>query len=385
MLSRSGRLLAITSLAFLVIGGTATSQAADGGIWHVAKRSGSVWVTRRGVEFVSLGNDTALAPGDEIRTGRNGRVLLTRGQERILISPNSSIGIPVKSADGYPTTITERAGSILLEVDKKRVRHFEVETPYLAAVVKGTHFRVTVSKVGGRVDVLRGQVLVTDFKSGQNVLVLPGQSARDFARGRAGLSMSGTGTFSPIHQGKPRSSGVRALLIPKDGLHRPHLASNDLKDRTRGSDALARADTHSASETANGTVRIRAALGEVKLDFNKVTHGLAHGFNPSQARAPSRGEVASGTNSAVSTTNAGDNGSANGLGNGGGNGNGIGNGGSNGNGLGNGGGNGSGLGNGGGNGNGVGIGNGQGNGLANGLVNGVGNALGKGKGHGKGG
>src|SRR6185436_6771770 len=98
--------------------------------------------------------------GDSISTGPNGRVLLTRGAETILVSPNSSIGIPEKKGD-LSTTITQRAGTILLEVEKRNVKHFEVETPYLAAVVKGTQFRVTVDKATSRVDVVRGQVEVT--------------------------------------------------------------------------------------------------------------------------------------------------------------------------------------------------------------------------------
>ena len=63
----------------------------------------------------------------------------------MLISPNSVVGLPTENKDGLSTTIVQQAGSILLEVEKRNVKHFEVETPYLAAVVKGTQFRVTVN------------------------------------------------------------------------------------------------------------------------------------------------------------------------------------------------------------------------------------------------
>ncbi len=92
-------------------------------------------------------------PGNTVRTGRNGRVLLVRGEESILIAPNSVVGLPSEKKEGLATTIKQQAGSILLEVEKKSVKHFEVETPYLAAVVKGTQFRVTVSASGVKVDV----------------------------------------------------------------------------------------------------------------------------------------------------------------------------------------------------------------------------------------
>ena len=71
-------------------------------------------------------------------TGGNGRVLLIRGQETILVAPNSVISVPAEKKDGMQTTILQQAGSIVLEVEKQNVQHFEVETPYLAAVVKGT-------------------------------------------------------------------------------------------------------------------------------------------------------------------------------------------------------------------------------------------------------
>ncbi len=129
-----------------------------------------------------------LKPGDTIRTGRNGRVLLTRGAETMLISPNSVIGLPTDAQDGMATTILQRAGSILLDVEQRNVKHFEVETPYLAAVVKGTQFRVTIDAGSTKVDVSRGQVEVSDFKSGQIAQVMPGQTATSFANGKPGAA-----------------------------------------------------------------------------------------------------------------------------------------------------------------------------------------------------
>jgi hypothetical protein len=106
-------------------------------------------------------------PVDSVRTVQTGRVPLKRGEETILIAPNSIIGIPVEKTSGFSTTIIQQAGSILLEVEKRNVKHFAVETPYLAAVVKGTQFGVTVNQSDSRVDVFRGQVEVQDFRSGQ--------------------------------------------------------------------------------------------------------------------------------------------------------------------------------------------------------------------------
>jgi hypothetical protein len=291
--------------------------------WHVGKASGAVWVSKSPTQTVSLTSDAVLQPGDNITTGRNGRVLLIRNEERIIISPNSAIGIPKANADGMDTTITQRAGTILLEVEKKNVPHFEVETPYLAAVVKGTKFRVTVDSRGARVNVTRGKVQVADFKSGQYALVLPGQAAKVLARGPGGLSLTGKGQLSPIERGKPRATSVQALAVPKSGL----------KPLRTASSAYAMAPSNSRKGAA---LRINAPIGEMKVDFHKVTKGLAHGTGNARAYGANKKESIfsesqkkgigqvddtgkstangnGGAASAIALSNAGSNGNGNGV------------------------------------------------------------------------
>ena len=177
--------------------------------WRISRASGDVWVAAPGAQPVALTGDAVLKSGDTIRTGQNGRVLLARGGETILVSANSVVGIPADRQDGM-TTIAHQAGSILLDIEKRNVPHFEVATPYLAAVVKGTQFRVTVNASGSNVDVVKGQVQVIDYKTGQHALVNPGQAAVVAAQGTSGLSLSGSGALSPIQQGTPRSP----IVIP---------------------------------------------------------------------------------------------------------------------------------------------------------------------------
>lgn len=272
-------------MAALVLGMGSNAFAAEGGVWSVSKASGDVWIATDGAQQVSLKQEEALKPGDTIRTGRNGRVLLVRGEETILISPNSVVGLPGEKKDGLSTTIVQQAGSILLEVEKRNVKHFEVETPYLAAVVKGTQFSVTVSAGSTKVGVVRGQVEVSDFKTGQIAQVMPGQAATAFEHGKPGLSLSGAGTFNPIEQGKPRASTIERIPVPKSGLTAPRnaangravhaLAATDKASKSAGSPSHSHAS--GASSPKPGVVRISGALGEVKLNVHKATHGLAHG------------------------------------------------------------------------------------------------------------
>ena len=252
------RLIA-TALAAAV---TSQAFAADGGVWSVSKSSGEVWMSSGDIQQASLKPEDHLKPGDTIRTGRNGRILLVRGEESILVAPNSVIGLPTEQKEELSTTIIQRAGSILLEVEKRNVKHFEVETPYLAAVVKGTQFRVSVNGASTKVEVLRGQVEVADFRSGQIAQVMPGQTATALEHGRPGLSLSGSGTFNPIEQGKPRPSSVDRIPVPKVGLSEPRSATNG-----RSIDA------------SHARLRISSALGEVRLDFHKVTRGLTRSLN----------------------------------------------------------------------------------------------------------
>jgi FecR-like protein len=302
MLSKIGMRCALA--AALILGTASVASAADDGVWSVGKASGEVWVATSGAQQVSLNQQEALKPGDTIRTGRNGRVLLVRGEETILISPNSVVGLPTESKEGLSTTIIQQAGSILLEVEKRNVKHFEVETPYLAAVVKGTQFSVTVNAGSTKVGVLRGQVEVSDFKTGQIAQVLPGQAATVFEHGKPGLSLSGSGTFNPIEHGKPRASSIERVPVPKSGLSAPRNAANGhaihalgpIDKGTKAAGALKpsqqAAGAHApkggaakADAAKPGVVRISSPLGEVKLNVHKVTHGLAHGGGaPGQVR-----------------------------------------------------------------------------------------------------
>jgi hypothetical protein len=282
------------ALATAFILATASAAfAADGGDWTVHKSSGEVWLAGSGVQQASLKQEDVLKPGDTIRTGRTGRVLLKRGDELILVSPNSVVGVPAQKKEGLSTTIKQQAGSILLDVEKRNVKHFEVETPYLAAVVKGTQFRVTVNAGKTTVDVVRGQVEVADFKSGQIAQVMAGQHATAFANGKSGLSLGGTGTFSPIEHGKPRASSIERVPVPRGGL-------TAIRHATNGQ-SIQPSRNASAHPSKPGVTRISSSIGEVRVNFHRVTNGLAHSATPSSGGA-ARGVADTDTNTVWSSS-----------------------------------------------------------------------------------
>lgn len=212
MIDRIGSIFAPLLLVALIVVGAGSAATAADAVWRVSKSTGDVSVTTAAGEQTALAEGATVNPGDNIRTGQTGRVLLKRNEETILISPNSAMGIPAEKKSELTTVIIQQAGSILLDVEKRNVKHFSVETPYLAAVVKGTQFRVTVNEGASRVDVLRGQVEVHDLKSGQYAMVLPEQAATVSVQGLAGLMLSGAGTLNPVQQGTPRGASVNPTL-----------------------------------------------------------------------------------------------------------------------------------------------------------------------------
>src|SRR5215475_239996 len=94
-----GILLSLVAFAVLSAGAPLRAEDAATAPWQVSKSSGEVWVATSGVQPASLTSQATLKPGDQIRTGRNGRVLLVRGQETILIAPNSAITLPETQKD----------------------------------------------------------------------------------------------------------------------------------------------------------------------------------------------------------------------------------------------------------------------------------------------
>ena len=99
-------------LAILVFASAGPQAAAEDMVWRVSKSSGDVSVTTSAGEQAALIAGATLKPGDNIRTGQNGRALLVRGEETILISPNSAIGIPkARKEDCRPASSSNRARS----------------------------------------------------------------------------------------------------------------------------------------------------------------------------------------------------------------------------------------------------------------------------------
>ncbi|HZY49764.1 MAG TPA: FecR domain-containing protein [Devosia sp.] len=144
-----------------------------------------------------------------IRTLHSGRVTLVRGNETVDVGPDTQIQIYDKAGRKPFTTVKEYFGSVGVEAEVEQVQHFAVQTPYLAAVVKGTRFTVTSGAAGASVNVRRGHVLVEDKHTDTHVTLSVGQSASVGAGGDGALKVSGSGDLPVLLDaaGEPLDAG----------------------------------------------------------------------------------------------------------------------------------------------------------------------------------
>jgi hypothetical protein len=130
----------------------------------------------------------------QIETGANGQASLSRGEDVMQIVPLTRMEIPAQSPASFFTRIRVFIGKMFFEVDKRPGQDFQVDTPYRAAIVKGTSFSVTANGQQSNVAVAEGSVGVSSNATGQSVVIGPGQFARVTSDAASGVSV---GTFDP--------------------------------------------------------------------------------------------------------------------------------------------------------------------------------------------
>lgn len=166
-------LIIFSMLAFLSTPAIAGNNATR---WTVTQRSGDARVVHPGLQPASMTVNQALAPGDVIVTGSSGRATLARGADYIVVAPHSRLRLPTKPQKAGFTAIIQDLGTLLYKVRHTGTPHFSVDTPMLAAVVKGTTFTVVVENDRSAVQVIEGVVEVTAADGGMQSLVHGGKT-----------------------------------------------------------------------------------------------------------------------------------------------------------------------------------------------------------------
>ena len=145
-----------------------------------------------------------------ISTGPRGRVTLTRGEESLVLSPNT-LGsvITTQGLFSRKTEVVQQTGQIALDIEKRSRPHTYVHTPFLAAVVKGTTFTVTVTDKQASVAVEEGLVQVSSFTGGESTNVGPGQQAT--VDQTQNMSVGGVAEAPSVFSVEPMQASVPAV------------------------------------------------------------------------------------------------------------------------------------------------------------------------------
>jgi hypothetical protein len=167
--------LSAFALAILALCASLPATADEGTQWTLMQRVGEVWITTEQFEPVALKPNDLIPSKSVVVTGARGRAILARGGEQIILHPNTRLVIPEPKEN--TTRLGQTRGTALFRVERKTAPHFQVDTPFMAAVVKGTVFTVTVTGTGSSVQVEEGAVSVGCAKGEAVTLVRPGMKA----------------------------------------------------------------------------------------------------------------------------------------------------------------------------------------------------------------
>jgi hypothetical protein len=219
--------------------------SAQAGGWRVSEASGDVRLVENGRARAAV-RGALLSSGSTIATGAGARAVIVRGEEFVVISPRTQIRVPAAASQNAVMQLIEDFGTAVFKIRKKSNPHFGVQTPYLAAVVKGTTFTVTVGEQGSSVQVTEGAVQVSTLDGGASDLIRPGGIAQVGASDLYRLTVDGEG-----------SKVIRSDKAPPEG----------------SVSAKAKFYSGPAAEPA----KIHANLGEGSKSLSDTTRGLVEG------------------------------------------------------------------------------------------------------------
>jgi hypothetical protein len=161
--------------ALLILSPIAPGIAGPDDVWRVSQSAGDVSVTTGDDLRMAATPRLALSEGTRLATGANARAVIYRGQEQITLQPLSQLVLTRTSP--RETKVLQATGTALYTIGKKAAPHFQVDTPTLAAVVKGTSFSVAVNRTRSDVSVTEGAVQVATLVGGAVTLIRSGMSA----------------------------------------------------------------------------------------------------------------------------------------------------------------------------------------------------------------
>ncbi|WP_155897712.1 FecR domain-containing protein, partial [Aureimonas ureilytica] len=176
------------------------------GEWRVERISGTAWTIESIEKRTALKVGMLVPEGLTIATAKSGRVRLSSENNIMTLGPGSVAVVRPQHGFSSKTEVLQRIGSIEFDIEKRSAPHFTVQTPYMAAVVKGTSFTISVSKTDAKIGVERGLVQVRDIQTGETAGVSAGQRA-SVSTSAPGLVTAGINAAA-VTAGKPSAPSV---------------------------------------------------------------------------------------------------------------------------------------------------------------------------------
>jgi hypothetical protein len=241
--------------------------ANGGDAWRLIEVAGTVRVQQGEAPWQAAASGMTIREGDGLETGADGRAVLKSGADSVTVSPDSKFVVPGQPTNRLGANIVQKLGTLLFKIERTPDRRFAVDTPHLAAVVKGTVFTVTVRPDGGALQVTEGAVQVASLASGEIALVRPGQIAQI-----------------------PSGPVGRMIILDRGQTFRAPPPTDGKATRM----AAAPAKDAKAPRGRVVALAINTVIGAKKLDVAKATNGLvapAAAPNASAAKDKGRGQA----------------------------------------------------------------------------------------------
>jgi len=216
----------------------------------VERVSGRVIVETASGETFTAKQGMIVRKGWKVRTG-SGRIAIHRDKERFTVAPGSVVTLQPRGILIRKMVLYQDAGQVNVDVKRRWYRHFTVETPFLAAVVKGTRFEVAVTGRTASVKVDRGVVGVHDFASGNKADIGAGQSARTNPSRQFGLSVAGK-TKPEVVPGPKRAPAFATRKVKNVPASAAQAKAANAKSGKTGAGGNGKSDSSNGAGGSNG-------------------------------------------------------------------------------------------------------------------------------------
>lgn len=247
---------------------SSTSALAQTGRWTVSEASGRVVVRDASGDHAAQ-RGSIVPAGATLMTSPGARAVLVRGEDFVTVAANSRLRVPEAAQTAGLFQMIEEWGNAVFRIKHLAKPHFAVQTPYLAAVVKGTTFSVTVTPQGASLQVIDGAVEVATNDGGAHELVRPGTVAMVSATDRFRLSVQGQSSRAIDSPQRPAGGGASAPTAQKGP--------------DRSSAVAAGADDIAWSDVSSGV--IAAPIEAKPVDLGAVTGGMVSGASDGKLAA----------------------------------------------------------------------------------------------------